>query len=133
MDETGEGSVARAASSAGAALVEEARRAVVEVRSGGRGAGAGGGGGGGGAAGVGRGGVGGGGGRGRRRGPGRGSRLRRRRDLGGRGLRSYQQTRGRLGPPAGRRARDPPRRPRAGGRGRQAVPRAGPRAAAAAG
>jgi serine protease Do len=41
MDKTGEGSVARAASSAGAALVEEARRAVVEVRSGGRGSGAG--------------------------------------------------------------------------------------------
>jgi serine protease Do len=41
MNETGEGSVARAASSAGAALVEEARRAVVEVRSGGRGSGAG--------------------------------------------------------------------------------------------
>ena len=41
MDKTGEGSVARAASSAGAALVGEARRAVVEVRSGGRGAGAG--------------------------------------------------------------------------------------------
>jgi serine protease Do len=41
MNETGEGSVARAASSAGAALVEEARRAVVEVRSGDRGSGAG--------------------------------------------------------------------------------------------
>ena len=41
MDRTGEGSVARAASSAGAGMVEEARRAVVEVRSGGRGSGAG--------------------------------------------------------------------------------------------
>ena len=41
MDKTEGGSVARAASSAGAALVEEARRAVVEVRSGGRGSGAG--------------------------------------------------------------------------------------------
>ena len=41
MDKTGEGSVARAASSAGAALVVEARRAVVEVRSGGRDSGAG--------------------------------------------------------------------------------------------
>ena len=41
MDKTGEGSVGRAASSAGAALVEEARRTVVEVRRGGRGSGAG--------------------------------------------------------------------------------------------
>ena len=41
MVKSGEGSVARAASSAGAALVEEARRSVVEVRSGGRGSGAG--------------------------------------------------------------------------------------------
>ena len=41
MDKTGEGPVARAASSAGADMVEEARRAVVEVRSGGRGSGAG--------------------------------------------------------------------------------------------
>src|SRR4028118_2364791 len=55
MDKTGEGSIARAASSAGAArgggrrrapaagawLVAGARRAVVEVRSGGRGSGAG--------------------------------------------------------------------------------------------
>ena len=41
MAKSGEGTVARAASSAGAALVEEARRPVVEVRSGGRGSGAG--------------------------------------------------------------------------------------------
>ncbi len=41
MAKSGEGSVARAASSAGAALVEEVRRSVVEVRSGGRGSGAG--------------------------------------------------------------------------------------------
>ncbi len=41
MVKSGEGSVARAASLAGAALVEEARRSVVEVRSGGRGSGAG--------------------------------------------------------------------------------------------
>ena len=41
MDKSRAVSVARAASSAGAALVEEARRAVVEVRSGGRGSGAG--------------------------------------------------------------------------------------------
>ncbi len=41
MASPGEESVARTASSAGAALVEEARRSVVEVRSGGRGSGAG--------------------------------------------------------------------------------------------
>src|SRR4028118_1244013 len=41
MVKSGEGAVGGAASSAGAALVEEARRSVVEVRSGGRGSGAG--------------------------------------------------------------------------------------------
>ena len=41
MDKKEGSSVARAASSAGAEMVEEARRAVVEVRSGGRGSGAG--------------------------------------------------------------------------------------------